>query len=202
MLMEAFMKRLIIAVIFFSILIPSSAFALVNVEAYGGYSFGGEISDVDAESVKGLGGGFRGHYYDEIAIIGWGAGLYAQFSPLEYDATIGGQDVTVAYDKTTYGVDGFITLNVPLIPLHPYLRAGMSIYDNAVDEYTLNGSKYSTNETEYFNMYYGGIGFSMTVLPLPVISVQVFAEYLYEYSKSGDQTLKNHRINVGTAIRI
>lgn len=196
------MKKIFLSALIILTILPSSVFALVNVEAYGGYTFGGEISEVDAESVKGFGFGFRAHYYDEIAIFGWGVGGYAQFSPLNYEMTVMGTDTEADYDRTTLGFDGFITLNIPLIPLHPYVRGGIAAYDKAVTEYTINGVKTTSTESDSFGMYYGGVGLSFSVLPLPILSVQVFGEYLYEYSDVDGQTLKNHRVNIGAIVRI
>ncbi|MBN1501646.1 MAG: hypothetical protein JW982_15920 [Spirochaetes bacterium] len=193
------MKKLIFTAILAVFLMPASVFALVNAEVYGGYSFAGEISDTDIDSVKGLGYGFRAHYYDEILILGYGIGGFAQYTPLKGEITILNNTEDVEFNKTVYGFDGFLTLNVPLLPLHPYVRGGFSIYDKTQIVYP---SVDDTN-VEYFSSYYGGVGLSLGILPLPVLSVQIFAEYIYEYSALQDSSeFTGHKVNIGALIRI
>ncbi len=193
------MKRFIFAALLVIFLLPVSAFALVNAEVYGGYSFAGEISEIDAESVQGFGYGFRAHFYNEFIIFGYGIGGFAQYSPLEGELKISGDMEPVDFNKTTYGLDGFLTLNVPLLPIHPYMRGGVSIYEKT----DVIVDKNSEENSEMFKSYYGGFGLSLGVLPLPVLSVQIFAEYLYEYSAlEDDAKFTGHKVHLGALVRL
>ena len=199
-------KYLILLIILISLIIPSQAFALINAEIYGGYSFEGEaeIEDTDSASVSGLGYGARIHFYSNIAIIGYGVGGFAQKSPLEGEIKIDSDKEDFDFNRTNYGLDGFINLTIPMIPIHPYVRGGISIYETIETEYEVNGSTETETDKSYFQSYYGGFGLSLKVLPLPVLSVEIFAEYLYEYSilQESEGEFKGHRVNIGALARI
>lgn len=199
-------KYLIVLIILISLIIPTQAFALINGEIYGGYSFEGEaeIEDSDTFSVQGFGYGARLHFYNTFAIIGYGIGGFAQKSPLEGEIKIGSDKEDIDFNKTNYGIDGFVNLAIPLIPVHPYVRGGISIYETIETEFEVSGSTETETEKNYFQSYYGGFGLSFKVLPLPILSVEIFAEYLYEYSILQDSggEFKGHRVNFGALARI
>jgi hypothetical protein len=182
-------------------ILPVKSFALVDAEIYGGYTFNGDVDDdasAESDTPKGPSYGFRGHFTSSIIFIKIGLGGFMQYSQLDYDLELGNNTTSVSTDKTTYGLDGYAKLDLPLIPVKPYMRIGVALYDKI--ESDISGS--TNSETEHFNSFYYGIGLAFTVLPLPIVDVQLFGEYLYNKSSFDDTTIICHNFNVGAQIAI
>jgi len=119
-----------------------------------------------------------------------GIGGFYQKSPWEYDSPVGTFDVT----KTMYGVDAIAMLELPIL-IHPYIRAGIAINEK-VEIKTPSGTR---SDEKKFNSYYFGLGVALTVFPF----VQVFGEYLYNYSNiENNGTLQSNSINIGARLNI
>ncbi len=189
------MKKLIVIFAAFTVLVfaPSASFAIVDLGVYGGYSFGGEI-EVGNETYDVMGPeyGFIGHINGSVIpmILSLGVGGFYQKSTLQYEADNKDFDL----DRTMYGLDAIAMLELPII-IHPYLRGGIAINEKL--ELKIDDS--SVSYEEKFNSYYFGIGAAFTVFPM----VQIFGEYLYNYSnQEDDSTLKTNSIHIGARVNI
>lgn len=176
------------------VLLPTASFAIVDFGAYGGYTFAGKIDspNLDNYDTNGWQYGFIGHLNGSVIpmILSMGIGGFYQKSPWEYDSPVGTFDVT----KTMYGVDAIAMLELPIL-IHPYVRAGIAINEK-VEIKTPWGTQ---SDEKKFNSYYFGLGAAFTVFPF----VQVFGEYLYNYSKlEDDGKLQSNSINVGARLNI
>ena len=176
------------------VIVPSVSFAIVDFGAYGGYTFAGKIDSptVDDAETDGWQYGFIGHLNKSIIpmILSMGIGGFYQRSPLEYSDSGKDYDLT----KTMYGIDAIALLELPIL-IHPYLRAGIAINEKIKVD-TPSGTY--TDEKK-FNSYYFGLGAAFTVFPF----IQIFGEYLYNYSKQEhDSTLHSNSINIGARLNI
>ncbi len=190
------MKKLIVIIAAFTVLVfvPSASFAIVDLGVYGGYSFGGEI-EVENETYDVMGPeyGFIGHLNGSVIpmILSLGIGGFYQKSTLQYEADNKDYDL----DKTMYGLDAIAMLELPIL-IHPYLRGGIAINEKLDIDISGVGSE---SYEKKFNSYYFGIGAAFTVFPM----VQVFGEYLYNYSKQEeDAVLKTNSVHIGARVNI
>ena len=189
------MKRLTLILAIFTVLVfvPSASFAIVDLGVYGGYSFGGEI-EVENETydVAGPEYGFIGHVNGTVIpmILSVGIGGFYQKSTLEYEYN----NDTIDLDKTMYGIDAIVMLELPIL-IHPYVRGGIAIKEEL--DFKVNGEGVTYDET--FSSYYVGLGAAFTIFPM----VQVFGEYLYNYStQEEDSTMMTNSIHVGARLNI
>ncbi len=170
--------KLIAAMAALLALIPASSFALFDIGAYGGYSY---KSTIDTQTVsgstpdpKGLSYGLIGHYNQPIfPLITMGVGLYSQYSKFSYSyKNLANKSTEVQYGKKIIGIDLYLELNVPLLPIHPYVKFASGIYED------MNGDLQKADR-QYFNTYSTGGGLALTFFPF----LQVFVEYRYDYIK-------------------
>lgn len=187
---------LIITGFFLIMLVPIHAFALMDVEAYFGYDFNGKIDNTKTDNdITGYNVGLRGDYLYHLNIFDLGIGGYTEITPLNY--TISQKDYEL--NKLSFGIDSFVRLGLPNFDFHPYVRGGMAIYDRS-ETTILNEKNISVLK---FNSYYFGPGLSYSVVPLPVINVHVFTEYLFEISRvQKNKNIKFDRINIGILMAI
>ncbi len=173
--------------------ISSSAFAIMNIEAYSGYNFFGGIDNLDTkENISGFGFGFRGDFLYRYESFSLGFGGYGELSPLFYKFAADEYALT----KITFGVDSFARWKVPNYEVMPYIRGGFGLYDRS--ETKLISSNNIAVNVFSFNSYYMGGGIAYSVIPLPVINVQVFCEYLYNISQiRKNSRLEINKINIG-----
>ena len=185
-------KLLCIAIVM--LLLPTASFAIVDIGAYGGYTFAGKIDQpgIDNADTNGWQYGFIGHLNGSVIpmILSMGVGGFYQKSPLSY--TVAGKDFDLT--KTMYGVDAIAMLELPIL-IHPYVRAGIAINEKV----EIKTPCCTSSDEKKFNSYYGGLGVALTVFPF----VQVFGEYLYNYSNiENNGTLQSNSINIGARLNI
>ena len=181
------------------VFVATPSYALIDGEVFGGYSFAGKFSTPEMAgvsgtdvTVKGFGYGARAHFPDGFFIFTYGVGGYYQRKPLEY--SIANQSAKLI--NNNYGFDGYFRLD--LIPIvKPYLRAGLSIadYNNAQQ-----GNTTVKMKTTYFNSYYTGIGVGFS-LPIPVVTLMIFGEYLYNHQIYSGK-LTGNTMNLGVSLGI
>ena len=180
--------------------VSTPSFALIDGEVYGGYNFAGKFSapamaGVTSKDVKvsGFDYGARAHLTGGLLIVDYGLGGYFQRKPLEYSLS----SKTYELMNINYGFDGFIRLNLPVIPIKPYARAGLSIADyNEAKQ----GNTTAKLDTKYFNSYYTGFGVGLS-LPIPVVLLMVYGEYLYNHQIYSGK-LTGNTFNVGISLGI
>lgn len=181
---------LIVAAAVIAWAVPS--FALVDVEGYGGLTFAGKAASGTSETLKvsGWDYGARAHLTGGFIIVDYGVGGYYQQKPL--DGKIGSTNFDVS--NTSFGGDCFLRLSI--IPVvKPYVRAGLAFADYV--ETKADGG-YKKSNWKGFNSYYTGIGVGLA-LPIPVVTLMVFGEYLYNHQiYSGKLTGNN--INFGISL--
>jgi hypothetical protein len=170
--------------------VPASSFALVDVGAYGGYSFAGELkTDSGTVDTSGFLYGFNAHVnFDMLVFFQLGIGGFYQKSEFDYDMTGGGDS---SYDKTVVGVDLYAMLNIPMLPISPYVTFNSGIWEKVDD-------KYARASTDYFQTYSVGGGVALTILPIPAImSLSIFGEYLYNFGKDAGNDATGHQVRLG-----
>jgi hypothetical protein len=185
------MKKFSWIILIVSILafVPATSYALFDLGVYGGYTFAGEIkSDVPGVSnpePTGLSYGVIGHFNTPIfPLLRMGFGLYSEKSDFSYDLVNQSYD----YTRKTVGIDLYLQLDIPLVPLHPYLKFASGVWEE------IGGELVEKDETEYFSTYRTGVGVALTFFPF----VQIFAEYQYLYTRNiGDDTAVGQGVALG-----
>jgi len=185
----------ILIIFLFLIFINQTSYALVDLGVYGGYSFSGEIDTEgtgEQPDPTGFEYGVIGHYNSSLlAFFNYGVGAYYQYSDLSYEGTSNNQDVDTDYNKNIIGLDAYLELSLPLMPLHPYVKIASAIWEET-------GGDLERVENEWFNTYSTGFGVAFTFFPM----YQVFGEYQYSYSKmDGDKNIGN-AVHLGLRVNI
>ncbi len=194
-------KRVMTALSVLVLFVSSEVFALMNVEAFTGYAFGGKIPGLaETDTVKGMNFGFRANYMYSFPFVDTGLGAYLQYSPLFYKKESRKYSLT----KFSFGIDSFARLNYPSVDFHPYLRYGLAVFDKAETSLVDSDNVAVTQADEFnFKAYYIGCGVSYPIVPMPVIDVHAFIEYLYDVSLIERSTeLRGHKINIGILMAI
>jgi hypothetical protein len=182
------------------LLIPAASYAIVDFSAYGGYSFAGDIDDGNNKGdIDGWQYGFYGHLNTGIPMLFTvGLGGFYQIAPHKYDtgnSDWGEIDVT----KNTYGLDAYVQLDLPFLPVYPYVRAGLAIKEKIEIDSDFGSQTYSEN----FKSSYYGVGASYSVFDAIVWDLQLFVEYLYYTSKQEkDIKITGNSINAGLKISL
>lgn len=192
------MKKGLLIVAAFSVLAwAAPSFAFVDGEVFGGYSFGGSYESPSAISgikenvkVKGWDYGARVHATDSILFFDFGVGGFFQQHPLEYSSNSSYKVV-----NSTFGFDGYARFN--LIPVvKPYARVGLSF----IGYNETKGGDTKKSDWKAFNSYYTGAGLAFS-LPVPVVDIMIFAEYLYNHQIYSGK-LTGNTINAGVSVGI
>jgi len=172
--------------------IPVASYAIVDINAYGGYAFGSNVELADSivnPEPTGFEWGFSSHLnFDVLVFFKLGLGAYYQMSNLkttdDYD-----------YTKNNVGLDLNAQLNIPLIPIKPYAIFRTAIWENVGGDVI--------ESTEYFKNFAFGGGVLFTILPIPkVLKLQLFADYLYHTGKQSDLKATGHSAHFGVRLDI
>lgn len=181
--------KLVVALLAVLVMIPASSYALVDFGAYGGYSYANLDTGAAKENMKGWEYGAFGHLNTGIPMlftVGLGGFYQVTNSTLELGSTE--FDVT----RTMYGLDAICILELPLLPVNPFLRGGL-----AINEELEIGDGDPTEEK--FKSYYVALGVGYSIFPM----TKVFAEYVFNYSKQEeDSKVNSNAIHVGLMINI
>jgi hypothetical protein len=195
--MKLFKRLGFVCLIAVILAMPVASYAIVDASIYGGYSFSGEMSGSGVtDDTKGWLYGFNGHVNTGIPyIFTIGLGGFYQMSPLDVKTSAG----TVNSNRTTYGIDVYGQLDLPFIPVNPYVRYGLGINDKI----KVDNSGGSNTYSKYFNSSYYGIGLGYSLFDAVLVDVKIFAEYRYTMSKldSGIK-LKGNEIDFGLQVSI
>ncbi len=164
-------------------LLPTAGFALADISAFGGYSWGTS----DTIDPSGFQYGFDAHINTEfLYFFQLGLGGFYKKSDMELSYF----DRDVDYNRSTAGIDAYAQLELPLIPIDPYVRFRSAVWEKVSGQVIDN--------TEYFKSYSVGGGIFLTVLPVPgVIKLQLFGEYLYDITKQDGHKVNGHTFNLG-----
>ena len=162
----------------------TQSYAIIDIGAYGGYSFSGNL-DAGVKNVT-LGGpeyGFIAHFNSTVIpiILSVGMGPYYQSSMLKYTL-----DGSHDFNRKTLGIDFYAQLELPII-IHPFVRVAPTIWEEA------------DSKKQYFNGYLFGGGIAVTIFPM----LQIYGEYLYNRAwvmKAGDTT--GHAVHLGLRLNI
>jgi len=198
---DKYMKKIqgiIIILACLLVFMPGQSFALINMEVFTGSSFEGRVAGLEAEDdVSGMNYGFRFNALYRIPVFDFGLGGFMQGSPLTYEM----KGETYKLNKLTLGIDSFARFKPEIAPVYPYIRAGLAIYDKS-ETTMVNSDDISITEFNFRASYYG-LGVSYPLVPMPVIDVHLFMEYLYDISKvAKDNELRCHKLNIGLFMSI
>jgi hypothetical protein len=117
-----------------------------------------------------------------------GLGGFYQVTKSTYEPGAVEYDVT----RTMYGIDAICILELPLLPVNPFLRGGL-----AINEELEIGDADPIEEK--FKSYYVALGVGYSIFPM----TKVFAEYVFNYSKQEDSSkINSNAIHVGLMINI
>lgn len=156
--------------------VHSSSYAIVDVSAYGGYTFKG---DADGTDYLGIPYGLKAHYNTSlIPLIEIGIGAYYQGMKIKLDVPSAEWDAT----RQTIGLDLNLILSLPII--HPYGRFTYGFWDKIKTD--------SGSDTEKFKAWGLGGGLELTVIPF----FRIFGEYYYDVSDH-DGKFKSNSILAG-----
>lgn len=177
---------------------PTSAFAIMNMEVFSGYTFGGKVGELETtRSAAGSNFGFRFNALYRIPIADFGLGAFMQAAPLRYSIN----DDRYELFKLSTGIDSFARYKNESWPVYPYVRYGLALYDKS--ETSLIDSGDITITEFRFKAYYLGGGISYPLVPMPVIDVHIFLEYLYDTSQIADDSyLRCNKFNIGVFMSI
>ena len=179
-------KLIVLAGVVF-LMMPVSSFALVDVNAYLGYTVGGSWNNLDVKMKgKDLRYGFSAHLNgDFLVFLKLGIGGYYQGSSVTYKAT---DNFTV--DKQALGLDFYAMLNLPMMPLSPYVKYNTAAWNKL--------KFHNHSRRDHFKRHGFGLGAAFTLLPVPgVMNLQVFGEYVYAFGKEAKEDSQEHQINIG-----
>ncbi len=169
--------------------IPAASYAIVDVSAFGGRTFSGKLENAAGDTdVSGWQYGLYGHFNTGMPLLFTvGIGGFYMIAPLKGDGDI---DAT----KKSSGIDAYAMLDLPVLPLFPYVRYGHAVKESV----EVKSSGATTTSNKYFKSNYFGFGLSRTIYSAVKLKLQIFAEYLYTNSKlEHDSKLKGNVINAG-----
>lgn len=174
------------------LVLPASGYALLDLGAYGGYSFAGKIeTDAGNPKTSGPEWGAFAHYNTGLPMLfTFGVGPFYQKTYLSFDLGNNDYDAT----RSMLGLDVYLQLELPIL-VHPFVRGGV-----AMKEWLkIEGGGGSSTKSEYFKSYYGGLGVALKVFPL----VSLFGEYLYTRSKQEDGiVVKGNSVHAGAKLAL
>ena len=172
------------------LLAPVSGFALFDVNLHGGLPFGGEYDSCSQKmlDLDNYAYGASAHLNtDFLQLFHMGLGGFFQLSTITYNGT---NDFTL--DRSTVGIEAYCQLEIPLLPLSPYVKAGTAAWNKV----KVKDGAYS--ETDNFKKHGVGAGFVFTILPIPeLLRLQVFAEYIYNFGKEDGAKVKQSNAFLG-----
>lgn len=183
-------KALVILTILLSI--PAVSYAIVDASVFGGYSFAGKYEASGSSSdTKGYQYGAYAHLNTGIpALFTVGLGGFYLIAPMTLETTSGDIDAT----KKTVGIDVYAQIDLPVLPIFPYVRYGHAINEKLEVKNSGGTTTYSKN----FNSNYYGIGICKTLINAVKLDLQLFVEYLRTSSKQEkDVKTTGNVINVG-----
>lgn len=171
--------------------IPASSFAFFDAALYGGYSFGSLDAAQYNEDLKGWEYGGFAHINLGIPMlfsVGIGGFYHVSTATMDYSGT----DTDVS--RSSYGLDVMGTIELPMLPVNPFIRAGVAINESL----EIDMQNIPTKEKK-FGSYYFAIGAGYSVVPM----VRLFAEYVYNYSKQeDDEKVLSNALHLGIMLSI
>ncbi len=178
--------------------VPFPSFSLMNMEVFSGYTFAGTVGDLETtKDASGSNYGFRFNALYRVPFADFGLGAFMQAAPLEY--SMGKDDYELF--KLSSGVDTFARYKNDTWFLLPYMRYGIALYDKSETK-LLNSQDITITEFRFKASYFGG-GVSYPIVPMPVIDVHLFLEYLYDTSQIADDSyLRCNKMNFGLFMSI
>lgn len=176
--LEDIMKKIkmIIVSLTIALFIPAASFALIEAGLYGGYSGSGDTD-------------MSGYHYGAIGHFTWSLPLLATFGVGGYYQQGSLSDSTNDIKRKTAGLDVFGRVDLPFLPLKPYGRMSTSAWDRVSGDIS--------GDTRYFKDYSMGGGLAW-FMPLPIVSLQLYTEYLYTiYNFHEGERESCHTVNLG-----
>lgn len=179
--------------------VPTSSYAIVDAEVYGGAFWGGEYySGATAQDINvGPEYGFRGHLNFGIPLLfKVGAGFFYNKAPLKFENEA--QNAKYELTKTDLGIDMYAMLELPII-IHPYVRFGLSVTQDVEVEKKIGTTTTTEKYSEHFKSSYYGFGLAFTVFPY----IRLYGEYMYTISKQeDDREISGNAVHVGAMLSI
>jgi opacity protein-like surface antigen len=155
--------------------INSNSYALVDISAYGGFGFKGEVAGMDYQALP---YGLKAHYNTSLVpMLELGLGVYYQGMKVKFDYPGSDWDVK----RQTFGLDMNLILDLPII--HPYGRFTYGFWDKF------------DGDSENYKAWGLGAGIELTVIPF----FRLFGEYNYDVSDHSkyDAKYKTNSILLG-----
>lgn len=173
-------------------MIPVSSFAWIDFGIYGGYSLSGYIESSSGRlETSGPEYGCMGHLTYSLPLLATvGVGGFYQYSDLSYKVDSERYD----FQRSVLGVDAFMQIDLPQLPLKPYGRVAAGAVDKVKAEHY--------DSTDYLQNYSAGAGLAW-VQSIEAIKLNIFAEYIYVISIfKGDKRGSSHAVHIGTKVGI
>ena len=176
--------KLIIASLFL-VIMPTASFALIDVAAFGSYTF----SSGSPINTGGLGYGFDAHLNTTfLTVFKTGFGGYYRTSDVKIDVL----GVNEKFPKQQLGIDLYGALSIPIFPMEPYLKFRAAALEK------IGGS---FNSTEHFKAYSWGFGILFNMFPISsIMKVGLYGEFLCDVSKNSGKRGDGHTFNLGVRV--
>ncbi len=174
------------------LLVPAASYAVVDIGAYGSYSFK-KIDDLykTTPNPKGFGYGAIAHFNVKfVKVLQFGIGaFYERAYKSFYLWGINLPGFEKHYFRDTIGADAHLQVNVAF--LSPYARISTAVWDNASGVREIKG-------TDYFDRYSfgGGLGFKL------FWKVQLYIEYLYTVGIDKSKDANAHAAHLGLRLNL
>jgi opacity protein-like surface antigen len=182
------LAALVLAVL---VLLPVSSYAIVDAGVYGGYSLAALDTEAYTKDMNGWEYGFFGHITMGIPLL-FSVGLGGFYQRADATVDFNGTDVDAT--RISYGIDVMGTIDLPVIPVNPFVRAGIAINES----YELDAVG-AEQQDKKFGSYYFAIGVGYSFIPM----TKLFAEYVYNYSKQeNDTTIQSNGFHIGAMLSI
>ena len=152
----------------------AKSFAVLDIAAYGGFIFNG---DVEGHDFKGGQYGFKGHYNTSFIpqLIDIGVGAYWQHSKVKVDKASN-------FTRKTSGLDMNFILATPII--HPYARFTWAFMDRI------------ESARKSFKTFGAGVGVEFTFAPF----IRLFGEYMYDTANHKYGDISSNAVNFGVKV--
>ena len=187
-------KMKIVPIVCLLLFAPVAGFALFDINLYGGIPFAGQYDDCNQKVfAQNSVWGTSAHVNTDVlaGLFQLGIGGFYQNSIATYkDPGAGtfGDDFTLK--RKMLGIDGYVQLEIPLIPLSPYARVYTAAWNNVKGD--------NLSNTDNFKRHGVGAGFLVTLLPIPeLFRLQLLTECSYEFGKEDGLKFRQYYLTLG-----
>ncbi|MCL1817314.1 MAG: hypothetical protein FWG35_00195 [Spirochaetaceae bacterium] len=188
------MKKIsrILPVLCLMLFAPAGAFALFDINLYGGIPFSGQYADSNQKmfsnnSAWGLSAHLNSKFYGVLQL---GLGGFYQNSTATYKVGEYWWDGDFNVDRNMLGFEAYAQLDIPVLPFGLYVKANTAAWSKIKGDVS--------SHTDNFKRHGVGGGLLITLIPIPqLMRVQLFFEVDREFGKEDGQKVKQSNFFIG-----